>query len=363
MPTLAPPRPCPVSLPSSIDLRRSLGVHLDSSLLRGCAPPAGQPRDRFVRSDTALRWLMASDRLVGDEVARALVEVKEGRLYHAHGHARWSAYLSAFVPLTSRWAQQEMKRVRALAEYPGLAADYEQGVISRSHLRVVLRVVTPETETLWRERTASMTVRQLELAAGEARRIGEEKACEEGGPVPCAEPDHSDEASPARARVVTAPPAVAGLLAQAVELARRVEGYQIGVGQAVAIMAMETAAGASPPALRPDPINSRPRGNTRRGTARRPPGGRLASASARPRAPGARPGLAPDGPDACFPRAPVAGVPTTRRTEPAEGVADRAWCRPRGATGEGARGGRGARGSRNPDLRQGLVRRGVRVLR
>jgi len=208
-------------------------VHLDPSLLRGCAPPGGEPRERFGRGDEALRWLMASDRLVGDEVARALVEVKEGRLYHAHGHARWSAYLSAFVPLTARWAQHEMRRVRELAEYPGLAADYEVGRISRSHLRVVLRVVRPETEALWRERAASMTVRQLERLAGQAR--------EEGERLPAVEP--LEEPAPARVRVVTAPPAVAGLVAQAVELARKVEGYQIGVGQAVAIMAMETAAG------------------------------------------------------------------------------------------------------------------------
>jgi hypothetical protein len=52
--------------------------------------------------DDALRWLTASDRVVADQAARALLEVKEGRLRVAQGHARWSTYLRAFVPKTAR---------------------------------------------------------------------------------------------------------------------------------------------------------------------------------------------------------------------------------------------------------------------
>ncbi len=46
-----------------------------------------------------------------------------------------------------------------------------------------------------------------------------------------------------RRRVVMAPPAVAVLVAEAVEVARKLAGYQIGTGQAVEMMAMETLAG------------------------------------------------------------------------------------------------------------------------
>jgi len=54
-------------------------------------------------------------------LAGALLEVKEGRIFHREGHARWSTYLRAFVPMTPRWCQLEMKRARALRDHPVLA--------------------------------------------------------------------------------------------------------------------------------------------------------------------------------------------------------------------------------------------------
>ena len=85
-----------------------------------------------------------------------------------------------------------------------------------------------------------MTVRDLEVAARQARAEQVE---------PSATTPEQDEEPRGLAQAVMAPPGVAVLVAQAVELARKVAGYQIGAGQAVGMMAGETLSGI---AERPD---------------------------------------------------------------------------------------------------------------
>jgi len=209
--------------------------------------------------DETLRWLTASDRIVSDQAARALLEVKEGRLHVREGHARWSTYLRAFVPMTARWCQQEMRRARALRDYPFLASAWAVGILSKSHLRVVLRAVTPETEDIWLQRASGATVRELEEMAARERALDEAGSgtppaprCDAGGAATAgqnkpggmgdAAPNDPDEARPTR-HVVMAPPGVAVLVSEAVDVARKMAAYQIGIGAAVEMMAMETMAG------------------------------------------------------------------------------------------------------------------------
>ncbi|HEY3177081.1 MAG TPA: hypothetical protein VGK94_15115 [Candidatus Polarisedimenticolia bacterium] len=109
-----------------------------------------------------MRWLTASDRIVCDQVGLALLEVKEARLHEREGHARWSTYLRAYVPLTAKWSRHEMKRARALRDDPALAGAWSRGEITRSHLRVILRVVRPETEVTWCERGRTLTVTRFD---------------------------------------------------------------------------------------------------------------------------------------------------------------------------------------------------------
>jgi hypothetical protein len=203
--------------------------------------------------DGTLRWLTASDRLVSDQVGRALLEVKEARLHEREGHARWSSYLRAFVSLTPRWSQHEMKRARALRDFPELARAWSAGKIGKSHLRAILRVVKPDTEAAWCERGRTLTVRKLEALALEERRLQEAEGANPG------EAAEREEPRPRR-RTVMAPPGVAVLVAQAVDLARKVEGYQITTGAALSLMAMETMAGLAPapaePSDQPDAVSA-----------------------------------------------------------------------------------------------------------
>jgi hypothetical protein len=248
-----------------LDAGRSPAQQIPPELLGG----GGVVHGPFIRfgpgaraCDEALRWLTASDRIVCDQVGRALLEVKEARLHEREGHARWSTYLRAFVPLTARWSQLEMKRARALRDYPALAEAWSQGEIDRSHLRVILRVVTPETEETWCEHGKTLSVRKIELLAFEERRRQSE--VKDGTSAP-PEARESDEAR-SRRHSVMAPPGVAVLVGRAVDLARKVEGYQISTGGAVAIMAMEVMSGLTPAPDEPPEEPEEGAGASRKGT-------------------------------------------------------------------------------------------------
>ncbi len=198
---------------------------------------AREERTQPLLYDETLRWLAVSDRIVSDQAARALLEVKEGKLHVKEGHARWSTYLRAFVPMTARWCQQEMRRARALRDYPALAAAWAAGVLSKSHLRIVLRAVTQETEEVWLQRASGSSVRELEEMAARERETDRG-----AGAAADAQQDDPEEARSIR-RVVMAPPGVAVLVSQAVDVARKMAAYQIGIGAAVEMMSMEMMAG------------------------------------------------------------------------------------------------------------------------
>jgi len=253
--------------PSAIhfDARLSPALAVSPELLRirpprRSCPGAHEEPTHPQPYDETLRWLAVSDRIVSDHAARALLEVKEGKLHVKEGHARWSTYLRAFVPMTARWCQQEMRRARALRDYPCLAAAWAAGVLSKSHLRVVLRAVTRETEEAWLQRASCSTVRELEQLATREReaddRVGagpvatreaEAHACGAAAARPndtggAGEHEDPEEARSMR-RVVMAPPGVALLVSEAVDVARKMAAYQIGIGTAVEMMAMETMSG------------------------------------------------------------------------------------------------------------------------
>ena len=146
----------------------------------------------------------------------------------------WSAYLKAFVPLTPRWCQQEMSRERRLRLFPKLAAAFEQGRLCKSRVRVILKAVTPQTEDVWLAWGTTLSVRELEVLAREETALAQDSR----------QPGQEMTDRPrGRRRAVTAPPGVAVLVAAAVDLARKVEGYQVSRGTAIEAMAMEAMSG------------------------------------------------------------------------------------------------------------------------
>ncbi len=211
-------------------------LHLDGpGQSRGNGTPV--PADTY---DRLSRWLMASDQRVAGHLSRALVEVHDGKLYKHEGHVLWSAYLKAFVPLTQRWCQQEMSRERKLRLFPKLAAAFEQGQLCKSRVRVILAAVTPHTEDVWLAWGTTFSVRKLEILAREETAPAEDS--EKPGEETTGHPPGRRRAR-GRQRAVLVPPGVAVLVAAAVDLARKVEGYQISRGTAIEAMAMEAMSG------------------------------------------------------------------------------------------------------------------------
>ncbi len=138
-------------LDTPADAAQAPAALLGPEMLHGGAAHKMPPESMRITArayDDALRWLTASDQRVSSEVARALVEVRDKKLYLQQGHSRWTPYLRAFAGRTARWAQYEMQRHRALMDLPVLAAAFEKGLLTRSHLRLILPVATPQTETL-----------------------------------------------------------------------------------------------------------------------------------------------------------------------------------------------------------------------
>ncbi len=177
---------------------------------------------------------MASDQKVAGHMSRALVEMHDRKLYKREGHVLWSAYLKAFVPLTQRWCQDEMKRERKLRLFAKLAAAFEQGRLCKSRVRVILKAVTPQTEDVWLAWGTTFSVRKLEILAQQESAPAEDSR----------QPGRETTGRPrGRRRAVLAPPGVAVLVAAAVDLARKVEGYQVSRGTAIEAMAMEAMSG------------------------------------------------------------------------------------------------------------------------
>ena len=240
-----PPEIPPGIPPVVTDVRLDAGSPADAlpaGMLR--ADPAagiGSWRHDASSYDSAMMLLTASDNTVSDRLATALLEVKDKRLYQREGHARWSTYLRAFVGPTARWCQQEMRRVRTLRQFPLLAEAWSRGEISKSRLRVVLRVVTEDTQAEWLQKARTSRVLQLDRVAQAelSRRRQNEADCETSAAGQVVE-DPDEPGGRRRCRTVMTPPAVAAMVAEAVELARKVEGYHISPGTAVSLMAAET---------------------------------------------------------------------------------------------------------------------------
>ncbi len=94
--------------------------------------------------------------------------------------------------------------------------------------------VTPQTEDLWLTWGTTFSVRKLEILAQQ------EAAPAADSGQPCEETIGRPRG---RRRAVLVPPGVAVLVAAAVDLARKVEGYQISRGKAIEAMAMEAMSG------------------------------------------------------------------------------------------------------------------------
>src|SRR5262245_49363334 len=112
--------------------------------------------------DRHLRRLARLRNPVEWRLARLLLRLDEASGYLDLGFSRLQDYAAERLGLTARRVQVLLALARRLRALPRTASAYEAGTVSESQVRLLLRVVSPETEAAWLGKAAALNVRLLE---------------------------------------------------------------------------------------------------------------------------------------------------------------------------------------------------------
>lgn len=160
-------------------------------------------------------------------LARLLARLQKNSGYLELGFARLSDYVTERLGITVRRMQALLQMDGRLQDLPRTSEAFARGRISSSQLRLLLRVVTQETETAWLEKAARLNVRLLErevTAAPAAPPEGGGPARQTGGPPQTAVALPDDEEEPGRPVSFECPDRLRAQWEWAVEICRRASG-------------------------------------------------------------------------------------------------------------------------------------------
>ena len=214
-------------------------------------PPSPQERRRLDRSlcaellDPLLRRLARQEALCRRVLGRLARAFLRRRAHQRLGFVRLDDYARERLGLSGRELQDLARVVERLDALPAVARAFGDGALSWSHLRLLVAVATPETETAWLARARAETVRGLDAAIAAARG---------------AAPDPDEEAVDGEPRTrfhLRCPRRVRRLWRHAAELASRMSGARLPAWRAAEAIAAEglasEAADAVPEAQPSDP--------------------------------------------------------------------------------------------------------------
>ena len=94
--------------------------------------------------------------------ARLLREAQSLRIWEQVGCATMLEYLERELGYTPRDGRDRLRIARALGDLPNLEASLARGELKHSAVRELVRVVKPETEQAWLDRTKGASVREIE---------------------------------------------------------------------------------------------------------------------------------------------------------------------------------------------------------
>ena len=140
--------------------------------------------------DRHLRRLGAMRNPIELRLARLLARLQKNSGYLELGFARLSDYVTERLGISVRRLQALLQMDGRLQVLPLTSEAFVRGRISISQLRLLLRVVTPETEAAWLDKAARLNVRLLErevTAASAAPAQGGDPAEQVGGPAQVAD--------------------------------------------------------------------------------------------------------------------------------------------------------------------------------
>jgi len=168
----------------------------------------------------------------------ALLRLRGERLFRSLGFVRLSDYVTERLGLSHRTAQELMRVEEALSTLPAIAAVFEEGTLTSSHVRILARVAIPEAESYWLALARRSSVRELAEAAG-AQSTGTPPARET-----TANEAPAREASEAAWLQIDAPAWMAALWRDTVALVRRLVGAEATAGECLEVVLAEFGAGA-----------------------------------------------------------------------------------------------------------------------
>src|SRR5687767_14019260 len=137
--------------------------------------PSPQERRRLDRDlcaelhDGLLRRLARQEAL-----CRRGLDLLTSTLLHREGHqrlgfSRLDDYARERLGLSGRELQELARVAQRLQDLPAIAGAFTDGALSWSHVRLLVSVATPESESAWLARAQRTTVRELQAAIASER--------------------------------------------------------------------------------------------------------------------------------------------------------------------------------------------------
>lgn len=207
-------------------------------------------REAFDRSaagivlDNNLRFLARADTLVGRAIGKALARLQQGDALMDLGYSAFRDYVHQRVGMSETLGYELARIERKLVKFPLIDAAFQDGRLSRSHVRLLLKNISPDEEAEWVARAEGLTVRRLDDALRERPKAP--AAEPEGETAPAFEPPDSavfadDELAPPAGRTVEfmATRLQAAKFDAALELGRRHAGANAPEAAIVELMAAE----------------------------------------------------------------------------------------------------------------------------
>src|SRR5438477_4443606 len=138
-------------------------------------PPSPQERRRLDRGlcaelvDPLLRRLARQEALCRRVLGRLAWPFLRRRAHVRLGFVCIDDYAGERLGLSGRELLELARVVQRLADLPAIDRAFANGALSWSHLRLLVPVATPETESAWLARAQRDTVRGLDAALAAAR--------------------------------------------------------------------------------------------------------------------------------------------------------------------------------------------------
>lgn len=120
-----------------------------------------------------------------------LAQVRERRVHRKLGYRSLAAYAARYGGLTARQTEEFVVLGRRLPSYPEVERSLNQGRLSWSQARLIVRRAPPEQQREWVEKARSMTSRELQRALPPIQSVARQEMAESDDsiPGPCAAPD------------------------------------------------------------------------------------------------------------------------------------------------------------------------------